>query len=317
MKIVVTGGYGFIGGNFIKLLNKRFPQEDINVVDKVSYSANPQYIKNIPHTAFIADISDMTTGKWEQYLIDADYVVNFAAESHVDNSIVNADPFIQSNINGTYNLLKMTKMLSPRARFIQISTDEVYGSVGSAPATEYAALNPTSPYASSKTAADHLVMAYNKTFGMDTIITRSGNNYGPNQHKEKFVPAAITHLLNQKPAVVYGRGEEQRQWIHVEDNCEGILEAMLKGKSGEVYNIGTCDSPMKNIDMLSKIANYLHPDDDPLIWANFIPDPRPGHDYKYFMSCRKAASELNWEPRIPIKQGLAQTIEWYYAKKDS
>ena len=317
MNIIVSGGYGFIGANFVKLLNKRFPQELITVIDKLTYSANPDYIRDIPHNSFTADMNTMVLEEWNRFLIDVDYIVNFAAESHVDRSIIDSDPFISSNINGTYNLLKMTKMLAPRARFVQISTDEVYGSVRYNPVDENAILNPTSPYASSKAAADHLVMAYHKTFGLDTVITRSGNNYGPNQHREKFVPAAITNLLNRKPATVYGRGEEQRQWIHVEDNCEGILEAMRKGKSGAVYNIGTLDRPMKNIDMLSEISSYIYPDDDPLVWANFVPDPRPGHDYKYYMSCSKAASELNWEPRLSFKYGLVQTIKWYHAKKDS
>lgn len=313
MRILITGAAGFIGSNFIKIVNKKFPSAVLIVVDKLTYAANPDYIKDIPHTAFTVDINDTPDEAFE----GIDYIANFSAESHVDRSIDSADAFIHSNVNGTYTLLKKAKALAPGARFVQISTDEVYGSVAYGYSNESAILNPTSPYAASKAAADHLVMSYHKTFGMDTIITRSSNNYGPNQHIEKFVPAAINNLLNRKPAIIYGRGEEQRQWIHVEDNCEGILEAMLRGKSGSIYNIGTSDSPMKNVDVFSQISRIIYPDDNPMIWANFISDPRPGHDRRYCMSCNKAGSELNWESKISFRNGIDQTIDWYKKQYDA
>lgn len=308
MKIVVSGGYGFIGANFVKLVREQFPLATILVIDKHSYAANPNFIKHIPHASLIKDINDVVEADLER----ANYIVNFAAESHVDNSIANADPFISSNINGTYNLLKVANKACPGARFVQVSTDEVYGSMGPTDkAVEFQCLNPTSPYAASKAAADYLVMSYHKTFGIDTIITRSSNNYGPNQHKEKFIPAVIYSILRDKPAILYGRGEEQRDWIYVEDNCRGILAAMLKGKSGSIYNLGSGQPPLKNVVVLQEVVNSVLGHTNHFAYANFIKDPRPGHDFKYHISIEKARNELLWSPNTTFQEGIQMTISWY------
>jgi dTDP-glucose 4,6-dehydratase len=310
MKIMVTGGAGFIGSNFIKLLYKEFPNSHIINFDKLTYASNYSYISDIPHSFFQQDINDLES------LDSIDYIVNFAAESHVDRSITDADPFIRTNFNGTYHLLKLLKNSNHHARFIQVSTDEVYGSIDYNFATEEHRLNPTSPYSASKTAADHIVMSYNKTFGIDTIIVRSSNNYGPNQYPEKLIPAAINSLRSGNKVTIYGRGMEQRQWIHVDDNCQGILTAMLYGRSGDIYNVASDDHPIKNIDVIDQLSVAMG-SGHVMEVANFIKDPRPGHDYRYAMSNNKLKN-LGWAPTIEFKYGLAQTVEWYSnAKKDS
>lgn len=325
MKVLVTGGHGFIGSNFIKILLERHPDAQVTNIDSLTYSANPKYLdqfiayNNIGEDQYrfkkqsinSINFSIFENPKWR--FEDLDYIVNFAAESHVDNSINNPDPFVDTNINGTYSLLKLVKLFgSPKTRFVQISTDEVYGSIHPAGyATENHPLHPTSPYAASKTAADHLVMSYHKTFGLNTVITRSGNNYGPNQHREKFVPAAILNLLQGKPATIYGKGEEERQWIYVKDNCRGILSAMVDGEPGGIYNIGSNTDPIKNIDMYNLIFKMMYPLKDPASLANMIPDPRPGHDFRYCMSSELARRTLQWEPLVKMSGGIWATIEWY------
>ena len=310
MNILVTGGCGFIGSNFIKLLYTEFPKAHVVNIDNLLYSANPAYMDTFPHSSTLIkrDINDL------DHINQYDYIVNFAAESHVDNSIANADPFIKTNINGTYHLLKLLKHSGFNARFVQVSTDEVYGSLSHGYATEEFVLNPTSPYAASKAAADHITMSFHKTFGIDTIITRSSNNYGPNQYKEKFIPAAINSLNSNCKATIYGRGLEQRQWIHVDDNCRGILFAMLYGRPGEVYNVTSDDPPIKIIDVFSRLAsiwsNSIMRIDNCMEKANFIKDPRPGHDFRYAIGSRKL-KDLGWSPTTEFDKGFADTVNWY------
>jgi dTDP-glucose 4,6-dehydratase len=308
MRILVTGGAGFIGSNFIRhVLAARKDYELINY-DKLTYAGNLANLAEVakdPNYTFIrGDICDATAV--EAAMRGCDAVIHFAAESHVDRSIYEPAPVIDTNIKGTFTLLEVARALRVE-RFLHISTDEVYGDLPrGAFADESSPLKPSSPYSASKAGADLLVLSYVRTYGLPAVITRSSNNYGPYQFPEKFLPLMITSGLEHKPLPIYGDGKQQRDWLHVEDNCRGILCVLEKGRTGEVYNIGGSDIE-ENLAMARRLLNLMSRSESLL---SYVKD-RPGHDRRYALRCEKMRDELSWKPIISLENGLRQTIEWY------
>ena len=314
MKILVTGGAGFIGSNFIRiLLNETDAHEVINL-DALTYAGN---LENLTDSAkddryrFIkGDIRDRDLLKkiFEQKI---DAVINFAAESHVDRSIDSPAEFLDTNIGGTAALLEMARNYEA-GLFLQVSTDEVYGSLGDeGQFTEKTTLAPNSPYSASKAAADLLVRSYNKTYGLPTLITRSSNNYGPFQFPEKFIPLFITNAMEGRVLPLYGDGLQIRDWVHVEDNCRGILLVLEEAKPGSVYNIGgNCEKT--NLDVAKMILEVLGKPDDMI---RYVKD-RPGHDRRYSLDSKKIEDELGFSRDYEFEGGLKSTVEWYKQYKD-
>ena len=320
MKVIVTGGYGFIGSNFIKyIINKNEVDLVINIdTTTKKYSAsnkkNVESIENHPKYKFYdfwLEILDYSPSKEEFKRIIKEnsitHIVHFAAESHVDNSISDPRRFIQSNILGTFNLLEIIRDF-PEIRFHHISTDEVYGSLGEeGKFTETTAYAPNSPYSASKAASDMLVRAYNHTFKSLITISNCSNNYGPNQHNEKFIPVVINSILNNKKIPVYGNGKNVRDWIFVDDHCEAAWSILNNGKIGETYNIGG-DCEKTNLEIINDICEVLNV--NPQDYISFVED-RKGHDFRYAIDNTKINEELNWYPITSFKDGLKQTIDFY------
>jgi dTDP-glucose 4,6-dehydratase len=308
MKILITGGAGFIGSNFIRhVLAVRKDYELINY-DKLTYAgnlANLEEVANEANYAFIrGDICDAAAV--EAAMRGCDAVVHFAAESHVDRSIYAPAPVIETNIKGTFTLLEAARALRV-GRFLHISTDEVYGDIpAGAFADENSPLQPSSPYSASKAGADLLVLSYVRTYGLPAVITRSSNNYGPYQFPEKFLPLMITNALDHKSLPIYGDGKQERDWLHVEDNCRGILCVFENGRAGEVYNIGGLDIE-ENLTVARRLLRLM---DRPESLLSYVKD-RPGHDRRYALRCQKMQLELNWKPAISLEAGLLHTIDWY------
>lgn len=311
MKLLITGGAGFIGSNFIRYILRNNPNWQVVNLDKLTYAGNLGNLADIdknPKYSFIkGDIADINqvTGLFRQYKFDI--VVNFAAESHVDRSILNPGLFIETNIKGTQTLLEVCRKYGT-GRFIQISTDEVYGSLGldEPPFTEENPLRPKNPYAASKAAADLFVQAYDETYGLDAVITRCSNNYGPYQFPEKLIPLVITNALEDKNLPVYGDGQNIRDWIHVEDHCRAITLVMEKGKNGAVYNIGA-GCQLKNIEVVKAVLDFLG---KPESLITYVQD-RPGHDRRYAIDSSKIRDELGWSPRHDFFKSLPQLMRWY------
>lgn len=308
--LLVTGGCGFIGSNFIRLVLVEEPGTSILNLDKLTYAGNPENLADVaadPRYRFVqGDICDRATVDRLLGEQPIEAVVNFAAESHVDRSILDSTPFIQTNIVGTQTLLDAARAAGI-PRYLQVSTDEVYGSLGETGAfTETTPLDPSSPYSASKAAADLLVQAAHRTFRLPAIVTRCSNNYGPCQFPEKLIPLFIARALRDEPLPVYGDGKNVRDWIHVEDHCRGILAALRRGRPGEVYNFGgRCE--LQNIDLTQQLLAALG---KPQTLIRFVAD-RPGHDHRYAIDCSKAERELGWRPRIDFETGLTSTIAWY------
>jgi dTDP-glucose 4,6-dehydratase len=308
MKIFVTGGAGFIGSNFIRqILGTR---ENISIVnyDKLTYAGNLANLASVADNSnyylAVGDICDAAAV--ETAMRGCDAVIHFAAESHVDRSIYEPAPVIQTNLTGTFVLLEVARKISV-PRFVHVSTDEVYGDIPvGGVADENSPLQPSSPYSASKAGADLLVRSYVRTYNFPAVITRSSNNYGPYQFPEKFVPLMITNAIGDKALPVYGDGKQQRDWLHVEDNCRGILAVLEKGKIGEVYNIGGLDLE-ENITMARRILHLTGKSEHLL---SYVKD-RPGHDRRYALNCKKIKKELGWMPVITLEDGLRQTIDWY------
>ena len=308
MKIFVTGGAGFIGSNFIRHILKARRSYSIINYDKLTYAGNLANLRSIaenPNYRFAkGDICD--TVAVEREMRGCDAVVHFAAESHVDRSIYEPAPVIQTNITGTFILLEMARKLDI-PRFVHISTDEVYGDLPNGYfADENSSMRPSSPYSASKAGADLLVLSYVRTYGFPAIITRSSNNYGPYQFPEKFVPLMITNAIDDKPLPIYGDGRQQRDWLHVEDNCRGILTVLERGKAGEIYNIGGFDL-VENLTMVRRLLRLTGKGESLL---SYVQD-RPGHDRRYALNCKKIETQLGWRPAISLEDGLTQTIDWY------
>lgn len=308
--LVVTGGCGFIGSNFIRLMLSQYPELSIINIDKLTYAgnlANLQDLESHPRYQFrLGDICDRSFIDQVLASSEVDAVVNFAAESHVDRSILDSTPFVTTNVQGTLTLLDSCRHYKI-SRYLQVSTDEVYGSLGAEGFfTEETPLAPNSPYSASKAAADLLVRSYVHTFDFPAIITRCSNNYGPFQFPEKLLPLFISNARNDLSLPVYGTGENVRDWIHVEDHCRGIDAALRQGKIGEVYNFGG-RTEMTNIALTKLLLQLLN---KPESLIKFVTD-RPGHDQRYAIDCRKAEKELNWAPQVSFAEGLQSTIDWY------
>lgn len=308
--ILVTGGAGFIGSNFINyILSKRDDWNIINL-DKLTYAGNLENLKHVEQNKNYHFIKgDITNRELIYYIFkkySINYVINFAAESHVDRSILGSEIFYRTNVVGTNVLLEASRRYSIE-KFIQISTDEVYGSLGEKEYfTEQTPLSPNSPYSSSKAAADLMALAFHHTYGLPVVITRCSNNYGPYQFPEKLIPLMIINALNNKKLPVYGDGLNVRDWIYVVDHCRAIELVLEKGKIGEVYNIGAkCE--MKNIDIVKLILKKLNKSEELI---EFVKD-RPGHDRRYAIDSKKIQSELGWEPFYKFDEALDNTIKWY------
>jgi dTDP-glucose 4,6-dehydratase len=308
MKIFVTGGAGFIGSNFIRHVLGLGKNYRVVNYDKLTYAGNLANLDSIaahPNYRFVkGDICDAAAV--EAAMRGSDAVVHFAAESHVDRSIYEPAPVVETNITGTCVLLQVARKL-PIERFVQVSTDEVYGDLPSgAFADEKSPLQPNSPYSASKAAADFLVRSFVRTYGFPALITRSSNNYGPFQFPEKFLPLMITNALEDKPLPIYGDGKQQRDWVHVEDNCRGILAVLERGRVGETYNIGGLDVE-ENLALARRLLRVLG---KPESLLSHVAD-RPGHDRRYALDCKKMEKDLGWKPALRLDEGLRQTIDWY------
>jgi dTDP-glucose 4,6-dehydratase len=308
-KILVTGGLGFIGSNFINYIYKKYDYEIFNV-DALTYAANLANINDevqaSPRYNFV--LSDINEYYGTKSLIQnnqINYVVNFAAESHVDNSINDSTPFIKTNINGTHNLLTLLHDCPSIERYLQVSTDEVYGSLkeGDDPFTEQTPIQANSPYSASKASADLLCQSFYETFKYPILITRCSNNYGANQHEEKLIPLMIKKAKAGEKLPVYGDGRNIRDWIHVEDHCSGIDVVLHNGKIGEVYNIGG-KNEIRNIDIVKTILRLLDKDENQI---EYVKD-RLGHDWRYAINNSKIQNELGWQPLINFKEGLNQLL---------
>jgi dTDP-glucose 4,6-dehydratase len=311
----ITGGAGFIGSAFIRIVLDEEPSASIINFDALTYAGNPENLAGIdsPGHTFVRGNICSPSEVLNALPAGCDAIFNFAAESHVDRSINSAEEFLQTNVVGTQVLLDAARERGVR-RFIQVSTDEVMGSLpedGDEYFTEQSPLQPNSPYAASKAAAEFMVRAARETFGLDTVVTRCGNNYGPRQFPEKLIPLMIANALNDQPLPVYGDGKNVRDWIYVDDHCRAIWLAYKKGVSGEVYNIGARNE-QRNIDVVRSLLEALGKPDSLI---KFVPD-RLGHDRRYAIDPLKAESELGWSPLLTWEDALAQTIDWYRNNTD-
>ena len=314
MKVLVTGGAGFIGSNFVRYLFRTSEDIEIFNFDKLTYAGNPENLAEIagnPRYHFVrGDIADIRSVT-ELFAVGFDAVINFAAETHVDRSIEDAVPFLNSNILGTQCLLEATRRF-PRLRFIQISTDEVYGSAPPAVSfTEEAALDPRSPYAASKASAEHFVKAYANTYGISTVILRCTNNFGPYQFPEKLIPLMIANATEDKPLPVYGDGLQERDWLFVEDFCRAIRIAIEKAKPGSLYNV-SAGQPQPNLNIVRTILKHLG---KPESLIQYVQD-RPGHDRRYALDSSKLRRELDWIPEVSFEEGIQKTIAWYQQNRE-
>jgi dTDP-glucose 4,6-dehydratase len=312
--VLVTGGAGFIGSNLVRLLRRERPDWTVVNLDKLTYAGNAESLADLrddPRHVFVR--GDIANPELVEHLIrnhSVDAILNLAAESHVDRSILGPGIFVETNVSGTQVLLECARNAKVK-RFVQISTDEVYGSLGATGKfSETSPLKPSSPYSASKTAADLLVQAYGLTFGLDVVITRCSNNYGPYQFPEKLIPLMIANALEGKKLPVYGDGMQVRDWIHVEDHCRALLAALETGRAGEVYNIGS-DNEWPNMQIVTRLLEILGKGRELI---EHVKD-RPGHDRRYAIDAAKAHRELGWSPRIAFSDGLARTVEWYVANR--
>lgn len=341
-KILVTGGCGFIGSNFVRLVLHQLPEARIINLDKLTYAGNPanlQDVENNPHYRFVhGDICDPVLLEKLFAEEDIDTVVHFAAESHVDRSIVGPAEFIQTNILGTFALLETarkawqplqknrddetvtdfsSRVTDSAPRFLHVSTDEVYGSLGDTGLfTETTPYDPRSPYSASKASSDHLVSSYYHTYGLPTLMTNCSNNYGPYHFPEKLIPLIINNALNGKDLPVYGDGKNVRDWLYVVDHCAAILAVLQKGRVGETYNVGG-NSEKQNIEVVQTVCDILDEKTAPLASGQprrslitFVKD-RAGHDRRYAIDASKLRQELGWEPSVNFDDGIRMTVEWY------
>tara|TARA_B100000900_G_scaffold287089_1_gene246165 strand:+ start:924 stop:1934 length:1011 start_codon:yes stop_codon:yes gene_type:complete len=317
-KVIVTGGLGFIGSNLIDLLLKK--KFNVLNIDKITYSSNfynTKEYKNSKNYKFIKlDIKDK---KLKKILFEykPNCIFNLAAETHVDRSIDNPESFIQSNIVGVYNLLENFKIYSQKynSKLIHISTDEVYGDILTGRSSETYPYHPSSPYAASKAASDHLVSSYVRTYKIPAIVTNCSNNYGPKQHPEKLIPKLIYNIMNNKPLPIYGKGTNSREWIFVKDHCEALIKVYQNGRIGEFYNIGS-NKNLSNLEVSNKLIgvskNLIELGEN--VKITFVKD-RPGHDVRYALNSNKIKRKLKWSPKTTFNEGIKKTFEWYKNNK--
>jgi dTDP-glucose 4,6-dehydratase len=311
MKILVTGGLGFIGSNFISNLLKESNDFEIINVDAELYSSNKGNLSEIQNNKKYEFVKASITNKplMEKIITKCDAVVNFAAESFVDRSISDANPFLVSNIRGAFTILDI--VTKQKKRMIQISTDEVFGSLSSGTAIEETKMNPSSPYAATKAAAELLINSYSVTYDSDVIITRCTNNYGPKQFPEKLIPKTIILAKQGKKIPIYGKGVNIRDWIYVDDHCDGVLLSLLDGKSGQSYNISG-NNEMDNITIVKRVLDIMGKSEDLI---EFVED-RPGHDYRYSMNSSKISKEMGWKSKTSFDEGIQKTVDWYLSHEE-
>lgn len=307
--IIVTGGCGFIGSNFVHYVVNNHPEVHVTVLDKLTYAGNKENIAGLPEDRVELVVGDICDKELLDKLVPGhDAIVHYAAESHNDNSIANPEPFLRTNVEGTYCLLEACRKYD--VRYHHVSTDEVYGDLAlddPARFTEETPYNPSSPYSSTKAASDLLVRAWTRTYGLKTTISNCSNNYGPYQHVEKFIPRQITNIICGIKPKLYGDGLNVRDWIHTEDHSSAVWTILTKGKLGETYLIGA-DGENNNIDVLHAILKGMGKDENDFDWVK----DRPGHDRRYAIDSTKLRTELGWQPQhTNFEEGLAQTIQWY------
>ncbi len=309
-RILVTGGAGFIGSNFVRYLFEQGTREVV-VLDKLTYAGNLANLADVadqPGFRFVqGDIADPSTVA--EAMDGCDAVINFAAETHVDRSLLEPAAFIRTNVHGTHVLLE-TALRAGVGRFVQVSTDEVYGEVLTGRSREADPLRPRNPYAASKASGDLLALAYYASYGLPVLVTRGANTYGPYQHPEKFIPLSVTNLLEGLPIPVYGDGRQQRDWLHVRDHCRAIALVLARGEPGQVYNIGA-GNHRPNLEVARAIVRLLGRTEE---WIQHVTD-RPGHDRRYAVDSSTIES-LGWTPEIPFEAGLAETVRWYETNRD-
>lgn len=308
MRLLVTGGAGFIGSNFIHYVLEHVPSAQVINLDALTYAGNPENLRDVeahPRYTFIhGRVEDRTLV--ERSMADADSVIHFAAESHVDRSIADATPFLTTNVLGTHVLLEAARKTGVQ-RLLHVSTDEVYGSLGAEGYfTEQSPLQPRSPYAASKAGADHLALAYAHTFSLPVLVVRLSNNYGPYQYPEKFLPVLITNAFQGAALPIYGDGQNVREWLHVEDACRALTLLLQHGRPGEVYNVGAGQG-YPNLEVARMVLEVIG---RPTSLITFVAD-RPGHDFRYALDCTKMQREFGWTPSIAFADGLRRVILWY------
>lgn len=309
MKILITGGAGFMGSNMVRFLLAVYPDAEITNFDKLTYAGNLENLsdvaKNSRYRFVLGDIADTAAVNDLCSKDSFDVLLNYAAETHVDRSIKASRAFLMTDVLGTHTLLEAVKQFRI-PRMIQISTDEVYGSIEKGLFTEGSPFQPNSPYSASKAGGDHLCRAYVVTYGLPVIVTHSCNVYGPYQYPEKFIPRFVTNLLDGLPGPVYANGLPFREWIYVEDHCRAVDAILRSGRVGEVYNIGSSEQK-QNIEVISAMLNLLGKDES---WIQHVPD-RPGHDMRYAIDSTKLRTEIGWKPLVLFDEGLRQTVRWY------
>ena len=306
LKLLVTGGLGFIGSNFIRYMLNRHRGVEIVNVDKLSYGSNPDNLKDVECGAYRfvkGDIADLSLMR--RLVGDVDAVINLAAETHVDRSIADPIPFLRSNVEGVLNILEALRMVGD-VRLIHVSTDEVYGDISSGSFKEDDRLKPSSPYSASKASADMFCMAYHRTYGLDIRILRPTNNFGPYQHPEKLIPKTIIRAMLGLKVPIYGSGRNVRDWLYVLDACEAIDLVLEKGEPGEVYNVSS-GNELENVEVVKMVLKILGRDESLI---EFVED-RPGHDVRYSLDSSKIRGKLGWRPRHSFEEALRETVNWY------
>jgi dTDP-glucose 4,6-dehydratase len=308
MRILVTGGAGFIGSNYVRRIvdGSLKGVTEVVILDKLTYAGTLKNLESLPRDSFRFIQGDICDESLVFNLVaETDAVVNFAAESHVDRSITDPGSFIETNVKGTHTLLEATRRAGEK-RYLQISTDEVYGTIKEGSWSEDYPLLPNSPYSASKASADLITRSYFRTFGLNASVTRCSNNYGPNQFPEKVIPLFITNLMDGKKVPLYGDGLNVRDWLHVDDHCRGIHSVLLNGRPGEIYNVGGGEE-LTNKELTNIILNAFGKGDESI---EYVPD-RLGHDFRYSVNIKKISSELGYSPQVKFKEGIKETIKWY------
>lgn len=308
MRLLVTGGLGFIGSNFCRYILTQHPDFELTNIDKMGIGACPASLRDLENEKRYSFIQGNICNPqlMNKTVRRVDAVVNIAAETHVDRSIADPNTFLQNNTVGTYSVLEALRRHNPKAKLVQVSTDEVYGEAAKGSFTEKDPPKPSNPYSASKAAADMFVMSYNKTYGLNASITRCTNNFGPCQLPEKLIPKTIIRALRNLPVPIYGKGTNIRDWIHVQDHCAAIEKVLEKGEPGEIYNV-SAGNEIPNIEIAKSILVKLN---KPESLITFVED-RPGHDIRYSLDSTKIKSKLGWQPTCSFKEGLESTIQWY------
>lgn len=311
MRILVTGGMGFIGSNFIRYMLSKGESVEVVNLDNLSTGSNEANLSDLEdrheYTFVKGSIADSRVVS--EVIADVDAIVNFAAETHVDRSIAEPRLFVVNNAEGTFNLLEACR--DTDVRFVQVSTDEVYGDTSEGSFTEEDRLRPSNPYSASKMAADGFALAYHRTYGLDIIVTRCTNNFGPYQHPEKLIPKSIIRIVNDLKVPIYGSGKNVRDWIYVLDHCEALDVVLRKGKAGEIYNVSG-GNELENIELVTTLLEIMERDETLI---EFVED-RPGHDFRYSLNSSKIKQELGWMPRHNYEKALGLTVEWYLQNRE-